>query len=42
MEITLQREGGLKKRLIALRLGIVVLGIVLGLGLLSSGESANG
>ena len=32
------KEGGLKKRLIALGLGILVLGIVFGLGLLSSGD----
>ena len=38
MEITSPRKGGLKKRLIALGLGIVVLGIVFGLGLFSSGD----
>ena len=38
MEATLQRKGGLKKRLIALGLGILVLGIVFGLGLLSLGD----
>src|SRR5262249_36009793 len=38
METTSQRRGGLKTRLIAFALGIVVLGIVFGLGLLSSGD----
>jgi peroxiredoxin len=38
MEITPQRKGGLKTRLIALGLGIMVLGIVFGLGLVSSGD----
>src|SRR5215469_11374222 len=38
METTSQRKGGLKTRLIALGLGILVLGIVFGLGLLSSGD----
>ncbi len=38
MEITSQRRGGWKTRPIALGLGIVVLGIVFGLGLLSSGD----
>jgi thiol:disulfide interchange protein len=38
MEITSQRRGGLKTRLIALGLGILVLGIVFGLGLFSSGD----
>src|SRR5438045_9732995 len=38
MEATLQRKGGLKKRLIALGLGILVLGIVFGLGLLALGD----
>jgi peroxiredoxin len=38
MEITSQRKGGLKTRLIALGLGMLVLAIVFGLGLLSSGD----
>jgi peroxiredoxin len=38
METTSQRKGGLKTRLIALGLGMLVLGIVFGLGLLSSGD----
>jgi peroxiredoxin len=38
METTSQRKGGLKTRLIAFGLGILVLGIVFGLGLLSSGD----
>ena len=38
MEITSQGKGGLKKRLIALGMGILVLGIVFGLALLSSAD----
>ena len=38
METAVAKEGGLKKRLIAFGLGILVLGIVFGLGLLSSGD----
>jgi peroxiredoxin len=38
MEIKSQRRGRLKTRLIALGLGILVLGIVFGLGLFSSGD----
>jgi peroxiredoxin len=38
METTLRKRNGLKTRLVALGLGVVVLGIVFGLGLLSSGD----
>jgi len=38
METTSRRRGDLKTRLIALGLGILVLGIVFALGLLSSGD----
>jgi thiol:disulfide interchange protein len=38
METTSQTSGGLKTRLIAFGLGMLVLGIVFGLGLLSSGD----
>src|SRR5262245_43010844 len=38
METMSRRRGGFKTRLIALGLGMLVLGIVFGLGLLSSGD----
>src|SRR5215470_11026346 len=38
METTSHRRGGLKTRLVALGLGILVLAAVFGLGLLSSGD----